>query len=134
MRSALKARRRLPLPVAAPVRSDRDLVGDGRSPPRFEWPGGAAVVLNVVLVYEEGSEYSVLWGDDRNDGWGEYAGAGVDPPQRDRHRVALRVRQPRRRLAPRADLRPGRNPRHGLGRGGRARAESRGRGLDAGAG
>jgi peptidoglycan/xylan/chitin deacetylase (PgdA/CDA1 family) len=25
----------------------------------------------------------VLWGDDRNDGWGEYAEPGVQPPQRD---------------------------------------------------
>jgi peptidoglycan/xylan/chitin deacetylase (PgdA/CDA1 family) len=70
--------------MAAPTPSDRDLVGYGRVPPTFEWPDGARVVVNVVLVYEEGSEYSVLWGDDRNDGWGEYAGAGVDPPQRDR--------------------------------------------------
>ena len=42
------------------------------------------MVLNLVLVYEEGSEYSVLWGDDRNDGWGEYPAPGVEPPQRDR--------------------------------------------------
>lgn len=61
----------------------RDLVGYGQTPPPFSWPDGALVVVNVVLVYEEGSEYSVLWGDDRNDGWGEYAQAGVDPPQRD---------------------------------------------------
>ena len=61
----------------------RDLVGYGRVPPRFSWPDGARVVVNVVLVYEEGSEYSVLWGDDRNDGWGEYAAPGVEPPQRD---------------------------------------------------
>jgi peptidoglycan/xylan/chitin deacetylase (PgdA/CDA1 family) len=61
----------------------RDLVGYGRNPPLVEWPDGARVVVNVVLVYEEGSEYSVLWGDDRNDGWGEYADAGVQPPQRD---------------------------------------------------
>jgi peptidoglycan/xylan/chitin deacetylase (PgdA/CDA1 family) len=40
-------------------------------------------VVNVVLVYEEGTEYSVAWGDDRNDGWGEYADPGVRPPQRD---------------------------------------------------
>ena len=45
--------------------------------------GGAQVVVNLVLVYEEGSEYSVMWGDDRNDGWGEYADPGVQPPQRD---------------------------------------------------
>ncbi len=43
----------------------RDLVGYGRTPPRFEWPDGARVVVNLVLVYEEGSEYSVMWGDDR---------------------------------------------------------------------
>ena len=41
------------------------------------------MVINLVLVYEEGSEYSVLWGDDRNDGWGEYAEPGVQPPHRD---------------------------------------------------
>jgi peptidoglycan/xylan/chitin deacetylase (PgdA/CDA1 family) len=61
----------------------RDLVGYGRTPPRVKWPDGARVVVNVVFVYEEGSEYSVLYGDDRNDGWGEYAEAGVQPPQRD---------------------------------------------------
>jgi peptidoglycan/xylan/chitin deacetylase (PgdA/CDA1 family) len=68
--------------IPEPVRK-RDLVGYGRIPPRFSWPDGARVVVNVVLVYEEGSEYSVLWGDDRNDGWGEYADPGVQPPQRD---------------------------------------------------
>jgi peptidoglycan/xylan/chitin deacetylase (PgdA/CDA1 family) len=61
----------------------RDLVGYGPTPPDFEWPDGAQVVVNLVLVYEEGSEYSVMWGDDRNDGWGEYADPGVQPPQRD---------------------------------------------------
>jgi peptidoglycan/xylan/chitin deacetylase (PgdA/CDA1 family) len=59
---------------------ERDLVGYGRFPPEFAWPEGARVAVNVVLVYEEGSEYSVRWGDDRNDGWGEYAEPGVDPP------------------------------------------------------
>src|SRR4051794_27352476 len=68
--------------IPEPVRA-RDLVGYGRTPPSFAWPDGAQVVINPVLVYEEGSEYSVMWGDDRNDGWGEYADAGVQPPQRD---------------------------------------------------
>jgi peptidoglycan/xylan/chitin deacetylase (PgdA/CDA1 family) len=68
--------------IPAAVRA-RDLIGYGRTPPRFEWPGDAKVVVNIVLVYEEGTEYSVAWGDDRNDGWGEYADAGVQPPQRD---------------------------------------------------
>jgi peptidoglycan/xylan/chitin deacetylase (PgdA/CDA1 family) len=62
----------------------RDMVGYGRNPPAFRWPQDARVVVNLVLVYEEGSEYSVLWGDDRNDGWGEYPEAGVQPPQRDK--------------------------------------------------
>ena len=68
--------------IPAAVRA-RDLVGYGRTPPAFSWPGDARVVINLVLVYEEGSEYSVAWGDDRNDGWGEYADPGVQPPQRD---------------------------------------------------
>ena len=68
--------------IPEPVRA-RDLVGYGRTPPAFAWPDGARVVVNLVLVYEEGSEYSVIWGDDRNDGWGEYAEPGVQPPQRD---------------------------------------------------
>jgi len=67
--------------MAAPF--DRDLVGYGRYPPPVEWPDDARVVVNVVLVYEEGIEYSVAWGDERNDGWGEYADPGVQPPQRD---------------------------------------------------
>src|SRR5204863_9453725 len=53
-------------------------------PPSSSWPGDARVAVNVVFVYEEGSEYSVLWGDKRNDGWGEYPEPGVQPPQRDR--------------------------------------------------
>ena len=61
----------------------RDLVGYGRTPPSFSWPDEARVVVNLVLVYEEGSEASVLWGDDRNEGWGEYAEPGVQPPSRD---------------------------------------------------
>ena len=61
----------------------RDLVGYGRNPPAFAWPDGATVAVNVVLVYEEGSEGSVLWGDDFNEGWGEYAAPGVQPPRRD---------------------------------------------------
>ena len=36
-------------------------------------------MINLVLVYEAGSEYSVAWGDERNDGWGEYADPGVQP-------------------------------------------------------
>ncbi len=61
----------------------RDLVGYGRTPPRVEWPEGALVAINLVLVYEEGSERGVAAGDDAGDGWGEYAAAGAEPPTRD---------------------------------------------------
>ncbi len=50
----------------------RDFVGYGRRPPRVTWPGGHLVAVNLVVCYEEGSEYSVYEGDDRSDGWGEY--------------------------------------------------------------
>lgn len=61
----------------------RDLVGYGGAAPDVAWPGGARVAINLVVVYEEGSEASVRWGDDANEGWGEYAGAGPQPPAPD---------------------------------------------------
>ncbi len=60
----------------------RDLIGYGRLPPRVEWPDGALVAVNLVLVYEEGSERTVSAGDPVNDGWGEYE-HGIDAPVRD---------------------------------------------------
>ena len=41
----------------------RDLVGYGANPPDAKWPGGAQLALSIVLNYEEGAEYSVLYGD-----------------------------------------------------------------------
>ena len=35
----------------------RDLVGYGASPPHPKWPGDARIALNIVMNYEEGSEY-----------------------------------------------------------------------------
>ncbi|MGW4486703.1 polysaccharide deacetylase family protein [Amycolatopsis sp. NPDC004368] len=61
----------MPEPRAAA--SPRDFVGYGRYPPDVRWPGGAKVVVNIVVNYEEGAEYSIPDGDGRNDGWGEYA-------------------------------------------------------------
>jgi peptidoglycan/xylan/chitin deacetylase (PgdA/CDA1 family) len=58
----------------------RDYVGYGRTPPRFAWPDGAKVVINVVINYEAGAEASLYEGDGRNDGWGEYP--DVLPPNR----------------------------------------------------
>jgi putative urate catabolism protein len=45
----------------------RDLVGYGRTPPDPNWPGGAALALQMVINYEEGGEKSVLHGDDRSE-------------------------------------------------------------------
>jgi peptidoglycan/xylan/chitin deacetylase (PgdA/CDA1 family) len=50
----------------------RDFVGYGRRPPRVRWPNGEKLVVNIVINYEEGAEYSIPDGDGRNDGWGEY--------------------------------------------------------------
>ena len=50
----------------------RDFIGYGRTPPFVIWPEGAKVAINLVLVYEEGSEYSWLDDNGRNDNWGEY--------------------------------------------------------------
>jgi len=61
---------------------ERDLVGYGRVPPRVDWPDGALVLVNLVLVYEEGSERTVGGGDRLNDGWGEYE-AAAEPTVRD---------------------------------------------------
>ena len=60
----------------------RDLVGYGRVPPHVVWPDDALVAINLVVIYEEGSEQGVASGDAVNDGWGEYA-AGVEAPVRD---------------------------------------------------
>ncbi len=49
----------------------RDYVGYGRHAPFVTWPGGAKVAVNLVLVYEEGSELDFAI-DGQNDSWGEY--------------------------------------------------------------
>jgi peptidoglycan/xylan/chitin deacetylase (PgdA/CDA1 family) len=51
---------------------EREFVGYGRTPPKVAWPNGARVALSFVVNYEEGSEYSLSNGDDRNDGQGEF--------------------------------------------------------------
>jgi peptidoglycan/xylan/chitin deacetylase (PgdA/CDA1 family) len=60
----------------------RDLVGYGRHVPRVCWPDNARVAINLVLNYEEGSEYSHPAGDGRNDGLIEVIYA-MDPAYRD---------------------------------------------------
>ncbi len=60
----------------------RDFVGYGRVPLDVRWPGGANLVINVVINYESGAEYSLADGDGRNDTWGEYS-YQVGPEVRD---------------------------------------------------
>lgn len=45
----------------------RDLVGYGAKIPQVRWPGGARVAVNLVVNYEEGSEYSWSAGDRENE-------------------------------------------------------------------
>jgi putative urate catabolism protein len=41
----------------------RDMVGYGRTPPRFSLPGGKRIAVQFVINYEEGGENCVLHGD-----------------------------------------------------------------------
>jgi len=50
----------------------RDFVGYGRHIPAVRWPDDASLVVNIVVNYESGAEYSLL-DDGRNDTWGEYS-------------------------------------------------------------
>ena len=42
----------------------RDVIGYGANPPDPKWPGGARLAINFVINYEEGSESSILDGED----------------------------------------------------------------------
>ncbi len=54
------------------VGPDRDFIGYGRHAPIVSWPDGAKLIISMVIVYEEGAEYSHYDGDGRNDNWGEF--------------------------------------------------------------
>jgi hypothetical protein len=54
-------------------------VGYGPNPPVFEWPGGNRLAINLVVNYEEGSEYSYAFGDERQEHLGEW-GVKQFPP------------------------------------------------------
>ena len=45
----------------------RDLAGYGATPPDARWPRGARLALQIVVNYEEGSEYTILDGDGRTE-------------------------------------------------------------------
>lgn len=50
---------------------ERDFIGYGIHPPQVRWPGGARLAVQVVINYEEGSEYSLLDGDPRREPTGD---------------------------------------------------------------
>jgi putative urate catabolism protein len=62
----------------------RDYIGYAASPPQPQWPGGARLALQIVMNYEEGSEYSIGDGDDQSEMYlTEVPGATVGPGKRD---------------------------------------------------
>ena len=62
----------------------RDLVGYGANPPHPKWPGDAKIALQIVLNYEEGSEYSIPDGDDTSEIYlREVPGSTMGPGMRD---------------------------------------------------
>jgi hypothetical protein len=61
----------------------RDLVGYGRTTPDPQWPGGAAIALQLVVNYEEGGENCILHGDAASEAFlSEIVGAQPWPGQR----------------------------------------------------
>ena len=62
----------------------RDLVGYGSRPPHPAWPGGARIAVQIVMNYEEGSEYSIPDGDGISETYlSEVPGATLGPNKRD---------------------------------------------------
>ena len=47
--------------------TQRDFVGYGRNVPQIQWPNGARIAVSLVVNYEEGSEYSLLDGDEHHE-------------------------------------------------------------------
>ena len=62
----------------------RDLIGYGAQPPNAAWPNGARIALQIVMNYEEGSEYSIPDGDGISETYlTEVPGATLGPNKRD---------------------------------------------------
>ena len=62
----------------------RDMIGYGAQPPHAAWPNGARLALQIVMNYEEGSEYSIPDGDGTSEMYlTEVPGATVGPGKRD---------------------------------------------------
>ncbi|MBC5811153.1 MAG: allantoinase PuuE [Candidatus Eremiobacteraeota bacterium] len=62
----------------------RDFVGYGNRPPHPRWPNGARIAVQIVMNYEEGSEYSIPDGDGFSESYlTEVPGATLGPGTRD---------------------------------------------------
>ncbi len=62
----------------------RDLIGYGAQPPNAAWPNGARIAVQIVMNYEEGSEYSIPDGDGFSETYlTEVPGATLGPDKRD---------------------------------------------------
>jgi putative urate catabolism protein len=62
----------------------RDFTGYGATPPDPKWPGGARLAVQIVMNYEEGSEYAVGDGDESSETYlTEVPGATLGPGKRD---------------------------------------------------
>ena len=62
----------------------RDFVGYGRRPPNPRWPDGARIAVQIVMNYEEGSEYAIGEGDETSETYlTEVPGATLGPHKRD---------------------------------------------------
>ncbi len=60
----------------------RDFTGYGKNPPQVRWPDDARIALSMVVNYEEGSERSLLDGDDSHETNNEVP-SPVPPGERD---------------------------------------------------
>lgn len=70
--------------MTQPWTPTRDFTGYGANPPDPHWPGGARVALQIVINYEESSEYNNADGDGRTElGLAEAPGGRVPAGQRD---------------------------------------------------
>ncbi|HEY0380695.1 MAG TPA: allantoinase PuuE [Candidatus Elarobacter sp.] len=62
----------------------RDFAGYGATPPDPKWPNGARVAVQIVMNYEEGSEYAIGDGDGTSETYlTEVPGATLGPGMRD---------------------------------------------------
>src|ERR1700744_3265522 len=70
--------------MTTPWTPSRDFVGYGATPPDPRWPNGARVAVQIVLNYEEGSEYNNVDGDGGTElALAESPGGRVPAGQRD---------------------------------------------------